>query len=287
MAGSIGDVNATNPDEQGPYFLNIEVTGCKGDNTVISDSLGSTFLVQVFAHANCVKPDCTGDDCDLTETFTVSVEVPPCHSYDRVKVQLFNVNCEAKTPETGLVTLEDSRILEQKLEIRQIACCASILEQCLDSCGDNETCKQACQDDYEECMNETLTLSLSCHPETFNMKSHGNWITCHLAGGEENVSINDIDYSSVVLAVGTGTMAPDWYNQEGDALMLKFSRDQVGELINALEDNPSFPMTVQLTVTGDFYDGRHFEAFDTIDAINPGEDKKSNKGAAKGKGHKP
>ena len=103
------------------------------------------------------------------------------------------------------------------------------------------------------------------------MKSNGNWITCHLESGD-NAAIQDVDYSSIVLNVGDGSMSPDWYNEEGsNTLMLKFSSEQLKNLIYELGD--SFPMTVNLMVAGDLYDGRSFEAFDTIRAIKPGATK--------------
>ena len=297
FAGKLGEIKIEGVEGE-PYMVKINLKACQNDATAIGQAMGETFLVQIFAYSDCT---CEGTedgagitDCDPQVPFEMIVEVPPCNSFSKVDVQLYDVNAQAKIPELGLVSLADSMSVEQELEVRQQACCNSQYDACMDACDENggtdeeiQACKDACQNAYQECLKPTTEFGLSCHPETLNMKSHGRWITCILTetSDETGSGVEGIDPSSLELSVGERSMAPDWYNMEcSGALMMKFNRQELQEMIMDLEEDPTFPMTVPLELSGELYDGGKISASDEITAINPGADHKKRpkpKGAGK------
>jgi len=114
---------------------------------------------------------------------------------------------------------------------------------------------------------ETLTFhvtSVTCSPDTLNIKSNGLWVTCAL-NLYDGYTLEDVDVSSIYL---NGTMLADNAVIEDETMKLKFSRQALIADITA-DDTAVFPMVSTLTVTGALLDGTTFEASDTIRVINP------------------
>lgn len=266
FAGNLGDIKVVDTEDQ-PYVLNISLTACE-DAKVLTSTLDHIFLVQLFIPSMCSD----------AETYMVPVEVPPCNSYKKIEIQLYGMNEKVTTSETPMFVFQDSATIEQDLEVRKNACAAQCLEEyegCKEACGDDVTCLENCEAAYDDCLeNITTEFKLSCYPRTLNMKSQGKWVTCELKGGEEGYTVCDIDPGTIQLYVGDQSMTPDWYKKGKKSLKIKFSRSELQDLILGLEEDPAFPMSVEITVAGSLTDNSPFEATDTITVKNPGHKEK-------------
>jgi hypothetical protein len=101
-------------------------------------------------------------------------------------------------------------------------------------------------------------ITLRITPRTLNLKSRGNWITAQLT--VENGSARDINASTLLL---NGVVPPAWWKViSNNTLLVKFDRAAV-QAILAVSDS------VDIEVTGFFYDGGSFEAHDVIRVIDP------------------
>jgi len=108
-------------------------------------------------------------------------------------------------------------------------------------------------------MSPLRSLTLDIDPDTLNLKSKGRWITAYLSA--ENASVHDMDVSTILLQ---DALAPERWDYQDDALMLKFDRQ---ELIAILEVGES----VEIKLTGKWEDGTAFEAYDSIRVIERGK----------------
>ncbi len=103
----------------------------------------------------------------------------------------------------------------------------------------------------------TIEASIEIHPETLNLKSKGRWVTC-IIELPSYLEESDIDPSTVELE---GTIAAEKPIVTGHSLNVKFDRSDLEEMLTAGED-------IVLTVTGQLWDGMHFQGTDTIRAIH-------------------
>jgi len=111
---------------------------------------------------------------------------------------------------------------------------------------------------------------INIDPDTLNLKSKGNWITCYIEL-PEGYSVENIDVSTVRLIVANGnvpaelslTQIGDHDNDGIPDLMVKFSRSAVQAIVSVGE--------VELTVIGRV-DGIPFEGRDNIRSIKPKRD---------------
>jgi len=109
------------------------------------------------------------------------------------------------------------------------------------------------------------------HPETLNLESNGRWITV-LTSLPEEYEVSDINVTTVRLEI----IPAAWSKVEGNKLMVKFDRQMVIDYIWAYKLThmqiplPKEGVEVDLTVSGELYDGTLFEGSDTIRVIHRG-----------------
>lgn len=121
-----------------------------------------------------------------------------------------------------------------------------------------------------------IEAEIDIDPDTLNLKSRGNWITCYieLPAGYDPRNIN----ASTVLL--NGVLMPELdlkygfvrseksyiVDHDEDGIlerMVKFDRAEVEKILTPSDE-------VVLTITGSLYDGRGFEGTDTISVIDHG-----------------
>ena len=112
-------------------------------------------------------------------------------------------------------------------------------------------------------MLQTAT-TIDIDPDTLNLKSKGNWITCYIEL-PEGYNVEDIDISTILLndvvhAEDHPTEISDHDNNGISDLMVKFDRQAVQDILK-IGDN------VAITVTGELIDGTRFEGTDYIRVI--------------------
>ena len=100
-------------------------------------------------------------------------------------------------------------------------------------------------------------------PKTLNLRSSGKYISCIIQLPGE-YSIGDVDTDTIVL---NEQVRPAWYrtDEASNKLFAKLGRYQTGQL---LKDSQGL---VELTVTGELYDGTKFEGSDTIRVLTSGK----------------
>ncbi len=115
---------------------------------------------------------------------------------------------------------------------------------------------------------ETLIV-VDIDPNTLNLDSNGNWITCYLFLPEE-YNVADIDPKTVMLE---DTIVADWvwFDEETQIAKAKFNRSAVNDLLieRALSGD------VELSVTGALTDGRTFGGLGII-AVKGDDNNKNN-----------
>jgi len=108
---------------------------------------------------------------------------------------------------------------------------------------------------------ELVEAEIDIEPDTLNLKSKGNWLTCYI-WLPEDCNVADIEPNSIRLEAEPNDIYPDWlwFEEYEQVAMAKFKRSELQE---ALE-----PGEVELTITGELTDGTRFEGADTIKVIN-------------------
>ena len=112
------------------------------------------------------------------------------------------------------------------------------------------------------------TEKVEIHPETLNLESKGRWITV-LTSLPEEYELSDINVTTVRL----GIIPAAWGKVEGNKLMVKFDRQMVIDYIWAYKlyhmqiPLPQEGVEVDLTLSGELYDGTPFEGSGTIRVI--------------------
>jgi hypothetical protein len=101
---------------------------------------------------------------------------------------------------------------------------------------------------------EIVDVNVQIHPETLNLSSAGQWVTCEIFIPED-YNTADVNMASVQIQ---DEVQPDriWFNDKQNVLMGKFNRSALQEILE--------PGEVELTVSGYFNDGTYFEGRDTI-----------------------
>ncbi len=109
---------------------------------------------------------------------------------------------------------------------------------------------------------EIIEADISIDPNTLNLASKGNWLTCYI-WLPEDYNVADIDPNSVFLE---DIVAAERFEINDDAAIVKFSRSEVQNILNIGEN--------EITVTGELLDGTIFEGTDIISVIDKGGKKK-------------
>jgi DNA-binding beta-propeller fold protein YncE len=115
---------------------------------------------------------------------------------------------------------------------------------------------------------EALIATIDIDPDTLNLKSKGNWITCYIELPEGH-DVNQIDVNTVTLSVEGATpiaaaLSPtevgDYDSDDIPDLMVKFDRGAVQDVV---------PVgSMEMTVTGSLTDGTQFQGTDTVLVID-------------------
>ena len=119
---------------------------------------------------------------------------------------------------------------------------------------------------------DVIQAVVEINPNTFNLKSKGNYITCYIELDDE-YDVNDIDQTQDIVLEYNGNSviaeeSPreiDDYDNDGILdLMVKFDRQIVYEIIDTGD--------IELTVTGSILDGPGFEGTDFVYVKDVGKD---------------
>ena len=113
---------------------------------------------------------------------------------------------------------------------------------------------------------QEIPMCIEVHPETLNLKSKGNWITCFI-WLPEGYDVSQIDPATILLNSTIPAQAQPV--STGDShLMVKFDRAKTQELILSQGIKCG---NVNLTVNLQLYDKTKFEGSDTIRVLMPGD----------------
>ncbi len=107
--------------------------------------------------------------------------------------------------------------------------------------------------------------AIRVNPRALNLKSHGNWVTLHVAF-LGNCSVSEIDVSTIRLNE-TMCAEPKPVTIENNTLMVKLSRAAITALISGSVDLNTKFSVVSLSVSGSLKDGTQFTASDSIVVI--------------------
>jgi len=110
---------------------------------------------------------------------------------------------------------------------------------------------------------ELVEAGIDIEPDTLNLKSKGNWLTCYI-WLPEDCNIADIEPNSIRLEAEPNDIYPDWlwFDEYEQVAMAKFKRSELQESLE--------PGEVELIITGELIDGTRFEGADTIKVIVQG-----------------
>ena len=124
-----------------------------------------------------------------------------------------------------------------------------------------------------ECFVSTsVVATIDIDPDTLNLKSKGNWITCYIEL-PEGYDVNQIDVNTVTLSVEGPTsieaaLSPtevgDYDNDTIPDLMVKFDRGAVQDVASEGSE--------EMTVGGFLTDGTAFQGTDTVLVIDKGQE---------------
>ena len=260
-----GSVDVVEVDEDRNAL--VDVTLC-GEGAAIDDfktwSDGDRFYI-LFSAIEVGKEGCDPLPQEM-------IPVPACSEYSKIVALLYS---EVKPVLDG-DSYKDLSIdsLDVDLNVDKEVCCEEKRDVCIAECveGDME-CVETCYAKYDICMMDDFEITVECHPETLNMKSNGNYITCFLMSSVEN-GINDIDENTLQLHYLDDFLYAVFSEIEEDYLMVKFSRPELQTLI--ADSEIPYPVYIELSVSGE-QNGKAFEATDSMRVINPGKEKQVKK----------
>ncbi len=105
-----------------------------------------------------------------------------------------------------------------------------------------------------------ISAPVDIKPDTLNLSSSRKWITCYI-WFTEDYDVADVDTGSIILE-GDIAAAQVWIDEEDSAVMAKFSRSDVQDILEIGQ--------VELTVTGEFNNSVKFEGSDVITVRDKG-----------------
>lgn len=110
-----------------------------------------------------------------------------------------------------------------------------------------------------------IEAGVKIDPDTLNLSSKGEWITCYIWLPDE-YNVTDVNSASVVLEDKIEA-AWIWFDEQTQVVMVKFSRSDVQEMFVESGELGE----VELTVRGELIDGNPFEGMDIIRVIDKGK----------------
>lgn len=209
----------------------------------------------------------TGDiDCVTTEE---SIAIPVCNAYSKIVALLHSEI--TPVPEGDIYKDLTVDSLDVELGVNIEGCCLEEWEACDAACDEGDTgCSAICDEEKATCLESSVDpeITVDCDPDTLNLKSNGNFLTCYLSSTYEE-GVENIDQTNLYLHYSYDTTTIDLLSLfsaiEEDRLMVKFSRQELIQAIGEVE----VPMEIELIVSGDQVVGDSFEAADTINVIKP------------------
>lgn len=257
------------------------------------------FEVEIYAIKDTSTP------CE--SEFQVSFNVPECREYSQISVLLFAPDGHDAMP------AEAAMGIAATCDVGGVNSCNDAYNACLATCAACEsncmmdpltmfTCLPLCKMDYtclddlnacqllwdqsvieempamtvqpvfKEVVDNTQNIVVDCMPNKLNLKSKRKWVTCYLGVPPEG-SLEDINIDSITLTyMGNSELTVKKSDIEDEMLMVKFSRQELIEGIGSAD----VPGNIELTVTGILADGT-FSGTDTIQVVNRGKKKKTQK----------
>ena len=106
-----------------------------------------------------------------------------------------------------------------------------------------------------------IPAEVNIEPDTLNLASKGNWLTCYIQLPED-YNVADIDPNSVFIE---DEIVAQQFWIDGQVAIAKFNRSEVQSILSIGEN--------KITITGELMDGTVFEGIDTIRVINRGNKK--------------
>ncbi len=111
---------------------------------------------------------------------------------------------------------------------------------------------------------QIIPVTIDINPNTLNLNSTGNWITCYIelpnGYNVEDINISTFLLNDIIPAEVHPTNISDYDNDGIPDLMVKFDRQAVQDILERGEN-------VEITVTGEIADGTLFEGIDYIRVI--------------------
>lgn len=112
----------------------------------------------------------------------------------------------------------------------------------------------------------TLEANVKITPSTVNLNMQGDWITAHL-GLPEGYNVADINPETILLE---NIFKPDATGIEEGKLTIRFEASMVIDYLwTKLYHMAMYRASIDLTITGQLYDGTKFTGTDTIIIMNP------------------
>ena len=114
--------------------------------------------------------------------------------------------------------------------------------------------------------NFSISPVIDIDPNTLNLKSSGKWLTTYIEATDfdvEDIDISTVKLEGTISAEAQPAEVGDYDNDGIPDLMVKFNRQALIEYLNGLIGS------VELTVSGNLYNGILFQGSDTIVVINP------------------
>lgn len=277
LADSIDSIIVTSGDEQTIDIFGT-LSGCDTTTprliTAVTGELDGTCLIDLYAGA--LPADADACTTPFSQSFTLATDA----TCTQLAVSLYATTADDADPTLALADSESILLLADSGDAVCQQGCWETYDLCLADCAtaaDVDLCMSDCTDARDLCLGDCALVeppveppvteaTMECTPETLNLGSQGNWLTCKLSLGD-GILLEEVDTASILL---NGALAADKATICDDgSLTLKFSRAAFAAIYTESSEPLTFPMIVELAVSGSMLDGSSFLAADSIELINP------------------